>query len=350
MNVRRRFGRAIGLCAVIAAAVTLIAGPASAASPPTQIVDGLGGPLQFQVAHDGSILVGQSMAGIVSRVSRHGTVTDLVSDPGQDLSGVAIGAFGSTYFTRTGTDGTAKLRRRDRNGHLHTVADIGAYEATVNPDHVNSYGFQGLSQECSDQLPPDFRQQNGGIESHPYAIANTVFGQFVADAAGNDILFVDLRGRVHTVAVLPPQPLLATPEVVAGQGLPECVTGATYNFDPVPTDVEVGRDGKLYVTTLPGGPEDASLGARGSVYRINPWTGGEHRVATGFLGATNLAISPHGTIFVAELFANQVSKVVAGHPQVVASLPSPAGVEWARGRLYVSTDVFGSGKIVTLQP
>ena len=32
----------------------------------------------------------------------------------------------------------------------------------------------------------------------------------------------------------------------------------------------------------------------------------------------------------------------------VADLPSPAGVEYANGTLYVSTDVFGNGSIVKI--
>ena len=41
----------------------------------------------------------------------------------------------------------------------------------------------------------------------------------------------------------------------------------------MPTDIEVGPDGQLYVTSLPGGPEDGSLGLNGRVLKINPATG-----------------------------------------------------------------------------
>lgn len=37
--------------------------------------------------------------------------------------------------------------------------------------------------------------------------------------------------------------------------------GAPHNFEPVPIDVEIGDDGMLYVSTLPGGPEGPELGA-----------------------------------------------------------------------------------------
>jgi hypothetical protein len=122
----------------------------------------------------------------------------------------------------------------------------------------------------------------------------------VADAAGNDILRVRADGTISTVAVLPPQPTVVTADAADALGLPDCAIGLTYNFEAVPTDVEVGRDGQLYVSLLPGGPEDPNLGARGSVYAVNPQTGATHQIATGFAGATNLALGPDGTIYVAE--------------------------------------------------
>ena len=94
----------------------------------------------------------------------------------------------------------------------------------------------------------------------------------------------------------------------------------------------------LYVSTLPGGPEGSALGARGSVYVVNPWTGASHRIATGFAGATNVAVSPGGTVYVAELFGGQISVISHGHGKKLVSLPGALSVEWAsRGVLYAST-------------
>ena len=150
------------------------------------------------------------------------------------------------------------------------------------------------------------------------------------------------------VTVLPPQPLVVTPEIGEANDFPECVIGKTYNFEPVPTDVEI-HDGNLYVTTLPGGPEDPSLGARGSVYKINPKSGKATRLATGFLGAVNLAVAPNGTIYVSELFGDTISKVANGGPIPVASITGPAGLEYWKGKLYVGADPFGDGKIVIIR-
>ena len=46
--------------------------------------------------------------------------------------------------------------------------------------------------------------------------------------------------------------------------------------------VEVGPHHRLYVTTLPGGPEDPSFGARGSVYKLSDRVYHPYRIATGF--------------------------------------------------------------------
>ena len=175
-----------------------------------------------------------------------------------------------------------------------------------------------------------------------------------ADAAGNDLLRVSPNGRVSTLAVLPPQPVSITAGLAAGLHLPACVVGATYDAEPVPTDVERGPDGMLYVSTLAGTP------ARGSVYRVDPVTGAFSRIATGFAGATGLAVAPDGTVYVAELFGGAISRVVAGAPQPVVQVSFPAAVEWSDGKLYATVDVFasfgpqgpvpGNGKVVTVTP
>ena len=186
-------------------------------------------------------------------------------------------------------------------------------------------------------LPPEARY-SGIIDSHPYSVA--AWGRsswVVADAGGNDLVRVDRRGSVRKLAVLPAQPTLITAAAAAAQKLPDCVVGKTYNFEAVPTDVEVGRGGWLYVTTLPGGPEDPSAGARGSVYRVNPWTGRSTLVATGFAGATNLAIGAKGEIYVAEFFGGKISVIKNGRTTPYVSLPGVVSVESDGRNLWAGT-------------
>ena len=172
---------------------------------------------------------------------------------------------------------------------------------------------------------------------------------YVADAGANAIWRVGYDGTVTTVAVLPPTaPIHVTAEIAAGLGLPACAAGHDYRFEPVPTDVELGPNGWLYVSSLPGGPEDPSLGARGAVYKINPLDGTIKTVATGSSGRRASRYRRRsGTVYVAELFGGaggtgQVSVVLPGThtPRLLVALSSPAAIELRHGRLYVTTDAF----------
>ena len=347
-TIRRRLA-ALAVTATVA--VGAFGGVVDAAPPPSNpLADGLAGPLAIDVTFGGKVLVSQSFGGVVSSISRRGVVTDLFAEQG--VAAVAGVGLGRVRYTVVGEDGSSLLKERDRHGQTRTIADLGAYEATANPDQINTYGFENITPACAQEWaaveeffgPP---QYSGIVESNPYKIAHTIFGTYVADAAANAVLFVDRRGRVSTVAVLPPQPLVVPEDFAEANGIPSCA-GLTYAFEPVPTDVEVHRH-KLYVSTLAGGPEDPSLGARSSVYRISPRTGAVDRIATGLLGATDLAVSPFGKVYVTELFGGRVSRLAGSNVATVVELPSPAAVEWARGRLYVAYDVFESGKVGTFQ-
>jgi hypothetical protein len=153
----------------------------------------------------------------------------------------------------------------------------------------------------------------GLVDSHPYAVAKAPKGGwYVADAAGNDILRVSREGRIRVVHVARPQRMKVTQAMATALDLDDCVVGESHAFEGVPTDVEVARSGRLIVSLLPGGPEEPSMGARGSVVRIHPGTGKSRTVANGILGATNVALAPRGRIFVTELFGNKISVVRKG--------------------------------------
>lgn len=345
--------------ATSAAVLFLVPGVAHAgggASPPVlsdPIATGLAGPLQIAVGERGDVYVAQDFAGVLTRIDRRGNQSVIAANPGGEIAGVDV-EDGKVVYTSAVGDQTGftvgQLNKIERDGSSSVVADVLAYEQRTNPDQVYSYGFETLTPECAAQWPVDQAgppQYTGQVDSHAYAVAIADGHRYIADAGGNTILDVTRNGKIRTVAVLPPQPIVVPVEVAAGLGAPACA-GLTYGFEAVPTDVEVGRDGMLYVTTLPGGPEDPSLGARGSVYRVNPWNGNARRIATGFLGATNLAIGRGGAIYVTELFAGRISRVVRGGPEPVIELASPAALEYADGKLYVSYDVFANGSVATI--
>jgi hypothetical protein len=301
-------------------------------------------PLQFAVTHH-LIFVADSGTSTGSVLFPNGKKVQLVTGPQRgEVAGVDVdarsgtGAYTSTDFTTGATRLTIV-----RPGKKPVVADISGFESHHNPDANVHYGVKNPSACVTNALAPlgapvDY---TGVVDSHPYSVASLGNGNWVvADAAGNDLLKVDSKGHVSLLALLPPQPLKFTADLVAALGLPNCMLGVTYAFEPVPTDVEVGPGGKLYVSTLPGGPEGAEgavFGKRGSVYTVNQHSGKATRLATGFAGATNVALDSHGNVYVAELFGGQISKISRGTVKPYVSLPNVAGVEYSDGVLYAST-------------
>lgn len=355
-------------CAVplVSAAVVLAAAvPAAASAPahyppsrdPVVVASGLVSPLSFDVTGRGDLYVGQAFAGVLTRIAKDGTRTDLASAAPAGVGAVSVNHGTVTYAERAG-DGpavTSSVLVRLAPDGTRTEVDLLAHEVATNADQVNTYGIQGLDAACAATIPaevaPFLLPYQGQVDSNPYSSVTIGRTTYVADAGANAIFAVSASGEVSTVAVLPPTVIPITEEIAAGQGLDPCVAGHEFWAEPVPTDVEPGRHGKLYVTSLPGGAEDDSLGANGAVYRVRPWHGDVDLVARGFVGATNLAVAPDGRIYVTELFAGRLSVVSRwGSISTVAELVEPAAVEWARGRLYVATQVFGDGTIVTLTP
>ena len=290
------------------------------------------------------VLVADGGLNLVGRLAKDGSITPLATDqPG--ASGVALSRDGLTmaFATTTTNEGTFENTASGLNiwgtRGSRTYVDTLAFEKANNPDQVIRYGVDNPSQCVTDALtaagvPVSY---TGGVDSHSYSVAAHRDGWIVADAGANVVWWVDAAGNLSTLAVLPAQPTKFTAEQAAALGMPDCVVGVTYNFESVPTDVEVGGDGRIYVTTLPGGPESPALGARGSVYRLN--ANGTHvkKVATGFLGATNLAVAPNGDIYVAELFGGKISLVRRGKVSTFLELPGVVAVEVSGRSLWAAT-------------
>jgi hypothetical protein len=303
--------------------------------------------------NDGRLYVADGGTSTVSRVNANGSLTTLAHGPTPgEVSGVAKTDDALAWTALDYTTGTATLTVR--RGSKTMVAKLSDFEARRNPDQRVHYGFKDPS--CANGALGDLAGYTGHVDSHAYAVTRWNGAWVVADAGGNDLVKVDDTGHMSLLAVLPPQPLLISQEFADANGIPDCA-GQRYRFEPVPTDVEVGRDGMLYVTTLPGGPEDPSAGARGSVYKVNPWNGDTTRVATGFAGATSVTQGGDGTLYVAELFGGKVTAVKNGHKSTAAELPGALAVEYGNGHLYAATmapmddqgNPTGTGSIVRLR-
>ena len=338
---------ALGAVALVLATPTAVASahgrPAPTPNPVVQS-DQLAAPFNLDLSF-GKVYFADGGLNLVGFLGRGGTPVPIASDqPG--ASGVARSMDGRFLaFTTTVTnEETFENSASGLNiwGPLgsRVYADTHAFEVANNPDQVNHYGVANPSQCVTDALtaagfPVSY---TGQVDSHAYSVASVRNGWVVADAGANALWRISSTGTISTLAMLPPQPHTVTATEAAALGLPSCVVGVTYAFEPVPTDVEVGRDGSLYVTTLPGGPEGPELGARGALWRVDARTGHVTQVASGFLGATNLAIGSRGEIYVAELFGGKISKVDHGRVSTFVTLPGVVAVETARdGSVWAAT-------------
>lgn len=314
------------------------------------LVRGVQAPFQIALRH-GTVYFADGGAGTVNKLTRRGPE---VVRKVPEVAGVEFSRDGRTMAIASGSPmGTARQRVTFvRGGRVRVVADILAYERRVNPDRNVTYGvIAGGNPTCNAALskmtgsPATYK---GIVDSHPYQLAPLRGGAFaLADAGINAILRIGPRGGISTIALLPRQLITLTGAQAGALGVPSCA-GVTYAFEPVPTDVERGPRGSLLVSTLPGGPESPALGARGSVYRIKH--GVVRKVAGGFLGATNLAVTRR-RVYVTEFFAGKITKIGAGGRITKYRIPGAVSIEATRRHLYVGALGMGPsapGKIIRL--
>ena len=299
----------------------------------------LAAPFNLDLSH-GRVLVADGGLNLVGRLKSDGTIKTIAADqPG--ASGIATSRDGRFLAFTTTVSNQETFENTESGLHIwgprgkRVYADTHAFEAANNPDQVNTYGPRSNDPCVTAVLGPQYQ---GQVDAHAYSVAASGKMWIVADAGANTLWKIDNRGHIRTLSVLPPQGATVTAELAAALQLPDCTVGVTYDFESVPTDVEVGKDGYLYVTTLPGGPEDPRAGARGKLWKVNPYSGEASVVAGGFAGVTNLAIGKHGEIYVAELFGGKISVVVRGKKRDYLTLPGVVAVETTRsGELWAAT-------------
>ena len=327
------------LAAVAAAALLLSASPAGHAAPvgdatgnqpaPVMLAKGLLSPLHLSDGENGSVLVSEEFAGQLTKIARDGSKSVVYRDAAWDVAGTD--RRGRTiYIAESQGAGpmdprplAGHIRSIDADGKQRTFGNLAALETEQNADGGSSFGFKNLPAACAAKLPKDVPiSYKGQIDSHPYGI--DVYGStiYVADAGANTIVSVDVKsGEAETVAVLPARPHTFTATEAAALKLPGCIVGHTYRFEPVPTDVKRGPDGWLYVSVLPGGPEDPALGARGAVYKINPDNGRVKLFADDVMSPTGLDMDDDGHVYVASLFGKGVLRLSAHSGKQTVALP-----------------------------
>ncbi|MBM7787253.1 ScyD/ScyE family protein [Tenggerimyces flavus] len=272
---------------------------------------------------EGNVCFGTS--GAITKVS-HGKqkriVTGMPSTAAPDGSG-AIGPsdvdarWGDLYFTiGLGADPAlrnqvpaagkklATLQKVNGKGKVKQIADLGTFEATVNPDG---------------DLP----------DSNPNGLLVRGDGVYVADAGGNSIVRVR-NGKSKAVAVFPERTV------------PVPFPPGTFSMDPVPTSVVKGPDGAFYVSELTGFPFPVD-GAQ--VWRVK---NGKAKVfAKGFTNIIDLAFDNRGRLYVLEINSNGLQdpagagsliRVGKNGKQTVVhtGLIMPGGVALRGGAAYVT--------------
>jgi hypothetical protein len=200
--------------------------------------------------------------------------------------------------------------------HARILADIARYELRHNPDGSTAH------------------------DSDPTGFVAGRTGNFLTDSGGNDLLFIDRHGRVHLIAVFPDRMVPFPPEAGGGEG----------PMQAVPTAVDWGPDGALYVSQLTGFP--FPVGAA-NIWRIEP--GHAPTVwASGLTNVTDLAWH-HGQLYAVQIAdggllsaeggstppMGSLLRVHAGDnstPDAVSSgLPAPYGVAFHHDAAYVTT-------------
>jgi hypothetical protein len=325
----------------------------------TVIAKHLVGPLSVAQAPDGTRYWTDSFAGPLYKQVPGGQPT-VVFAGSKKAAAEGVSADGGVLRFTTGDPQNhgGKVWTLDAAGQPQLVGDTFAYEKTANPDGKFQYGFLKTPKSCLAQLPKQVPASYPGTkESHPYATAVANGTTYVADAGANAVVAISPTGVFSTVAALKPVKIRITASGAKANKLPSCTVGKKYAFEAVPTDIEYGPDGNLYVTSLPGGPEDGSLGANGRVLRISPTNGSVSTVADHLLSPTGVAVAANGDVYVAQLFPGVISRIAAGSSKVktFAELPFPAAVEVTPTGLLASANSLPTGKkpkgeIVTITP
>jgi len=350
---------ALALAGTTAGASAAPAGhPAHKAKPTVAVVaKKLVGPLSVAQAPDGTRYWADSFAGLLYKQTPTGVVSVIYKSKHHGADGVSADGGVLRFVTGSSDNKSGGVFTLDANGAPVQLGDTFKYEKKANPDGKFKYGLLNTPKSCLAKAPKEIQPYSGHKETHSYAVATANGITYVADAGANAILALNAQGQFSTVAALKPVKVTLTKSAVQANHAPACLVGRKLALEAVPTDVEVGPDGQLYVTSLPGGPEDPSLGANGRVLRINPATGKVTTVVEGLISPTGVAVASNGDIYVDQLFLGQISKVKAGKHKAKTYLkvPLPAAVEATPTGLLATINAVPmgqkpKGQVITITP
>lgn len=221
-----------------------------------------------------------------------------------------------------------KLVRMNPAGSWSYMADVAAYEGVANPD-------------------------GGMVDSNPYAVYSALGRKrLVADAGGNSLIEVSNDGQARTAAVFPARIVPYPPMFGGGEG----------PMESVPTAVDEGPDGAIYVGELTGFP---FLPGNANVYRLTPRQGPQV-FASGFSAIHDIAFGPDGSLYVLEIAADLMACELFGdcngrlirvapngtRTTLAQGLPFPGGVAVNQsGQVFITlfSTMPGMGMVVQVQ-
>jgi len=294
------------MSAAALAAATLVSTPAASADPAPALTP-IGGdfvsPLHLAFGPGKSLYVADAFTASIQKIKLRTGVRTTLFQGTQPIPGVDVASNGAIKATLSIGDPTVPLPTSligvNQAGKSWQLADLLAFEVANNPDG-------------QDPAAPD-------SQSNPYSVLALKGRTIVADAGANDLLVLR-HGKVKTLTVFP---------TFTGATCPLNNNGDT-SCDPVPTDVELGPDGYLYVSGL--GAE-----VEGHIYKVDQWTGQIVQTWGGLPPLTGIAVSSHGTIYASSIFAGVILKIGRDGSTSAASVPFPTDVEIGNGMIVVGS-------------
>jgi hypothetical protein len=348
--VRAPHVRSVAVAAAFGS-LLIAAGPAAAAAPKvTTVVSGLDNPRDLAFSPNGRLYVAEAGHGGPECVNggEEGTIclgfTSAISRvriashrSTRIVSGLASGADRSGAFA-TGVDGISFARNGRLYGIMTSSRDVippgltpptaaklqqqlgqlislkpgGAVRYVADVGHENhtwSAAHAGL-------VPGQFPDAN------PYGVLALPRARWVVDAGANTINRIGSNGRVTIMGFIP-NPAAS---------------------DSVPTCIDKGPDGALYIGELTGGGNGPGSA---SIWRFTPRNQKLTKWATGLTAVTGCGFAPNGRFYATEFSTagldnaapgtGAVVRVRHGKPRtVVSKLNFPGGFAARKGSLYVS--------------